>query len=164
MSEKEMKYSRPHPVVDLQYQGESVEIDEVMAPLIKAIWDAGIETMMCCQEAWPGLAWIEFTSVDEALKFLNIAVVYDDTKDSLFARASMHSLSSGNCPDWEYQLNVMDALELEPPRKKGSEAYFWASVGIYFPHEDMEVILQRFLDFNEAKQCEANLDESSLGV
>ncbi|MFC5187961.1 hypothetical protein [Actinomadura harenae] len=31
--------------------GETVEVDELMAPLVQALWAAGYATIMCCQDA-----------------------------------------------------------------------------------------------------------------
>lgn len=57
----------PHPDVPMAYRGETVLIDEEIAPLIRAMWSAEIPTMFCCQghevpsgqdpNAW---AWMAF--------------------------------------------------------------------------------------------------------
>ncbi|MEV5573937.1 hypothetical protein AB0L06_28195 [Spirillospora sp. NPDC052269] len=31
--------------------GETIEVDELMVPLVKALWAAGYATLMCCQDA-----------------------------------------------------------------------------------------------------------------
>jgi hypothetical protein len=56
---------QPHPTVTL----DGIEIDEELAPLIRKLWDAGVKTSSCCQEGEPGVAWIQFPSPAEALRF-----------------------------------------------------------------------------------------------
>jgi hypothetical protein len=48
---------------------ETIEVDEGLAPLLKAIWDLGIMTCNSCQENKPGIMWIEFlTSISTRKK------------------------------------------------------------------------------------------------
>jgi hypothetical protein len=56
----------PHPTVTL----DGIEIDADLAPLIGKLWDAGVKTTSCCQEGEPGVAWIQFPSRAEALRFV----------------------------------------------------------------------------------------------
>jgi hypothetical protein len=48
---------------------DGIKIDEELAPLIAKLWDAGVKTTSCCQEREPGVAWIQFPSPAEAMKF-----------------------------------------------------------------------------------------------
>ena len=50
-----------------------VEIDEMLAPLIRLVWAAGIQTSQCCQEERPGEAYIEFPGTGEVEEFLDVA-------------------------------------------------------------------------------------------
>ena len=50
-----------------------IEIDVRLAPLIRLLWQRGIETNECCQEFNPGLACIEFPGTTEAMEFLEVA-------------------------------------------------------------------------------------------
>lgn len=46
-----------------------IEVDELMAPLLQAIWSQGIITSNSCQENRPGVMWIEFFSAVDAEAF-----------------------------------------------------------------------------------------------
>ncbi len=48
-------------------------IDAKLAPLVRLLWARGILTEQCCEERWPGLAWIVFPSTSEASEFLYVA-------------------------------------------------------------------------------------------
>ncbi len=48
---------------------QMVEVDEGIAPLLKAIWNLGITTCNSCQENKPGLVWIEFLKAEDAEAF-----------------------------------------------------------------------------------------------
>lgn len=78
------KTRQPHRQVRLNYLNEIVEIDEELASLIQATWKAGIGTIMCCQEFDDGIAWIEFESMPDLLKLVNIVIRYDG--DSIYNR------------------------------------------------------------------------------
>lgn len=61
--------------------GRVAEVDELMAPLISALWKSGYTTQGSCQEqdgtTWPGdtrgAAWVGFASKAEAERFPRIA-------------------------------------------------------------------------------------------
>src|SRR4051812_28525653 len=54
-------------------EGEALDIDVLLAPLIRELWRLEIETEQCCQEEWPGLASIVFPGTGEATDFLWVA-------------------------------------------------------------------------------------------
>ena len=54
-------------------EGEALDIDVLLAPLIRELWRLEIETEQCCQEEWPGLASIVFPGTGEAADFLWVA-------------------------------------------------------------------------------------------
>ena len=141
--------SRPHKTVLLHYQNEDVEIDEVLAPLIQEIWKADIVTMMSCQETESGIAWIEFDSMDDLLKFLNIVSEYEEGVDTLYNRINHQLTGDITKPIWHYQVNLQDLDEYEPDREDGGLVDFLATVGIYFPHEDLPIIFERIQAFNQ---------------
>ena len=141
---------QPHRQVKLHYNHELVEIDEDLAPLIQEIWRANIKTIMCCQEVQDGIAWIEFESIRDMLKFLNLTVNFDgDHKDSLYNRVYTQNLSGTLLPDWEYQINLMDIGEHDPDRQVGGNVLFEATVGIYFPQHDISHLLKQLSEINQ---------------
>jgi hypothetical protein len=73
-AEKLMRH--PHPTVKLRcplFDGEPIEVDKLLAPLMPLIWAKGIPTFQCCQEADPGLAQIEFPDTQSVEAFLTVA-------------------------------------------------------------------------------------------
>jgi hypothetical protein len=58
--------SRKEAVGAYNLDGESVEVDEELAPLILALSQLGIETLNSCQENKPGIAWVEFATTADA--------------------------------------------------------------------------------------------------
>ena len=51
-----------------------IQIDKAVAPIIKELWSAGIETQFCCEEISSGVAHIVFGHTDAALVFVNKTV------------------------------------------------------------------------------------------
>jgi hypothetical protein len=62
-----------HKTVKVTLGGEQWDIDVKLGPLIRLLWAAGITTVQCCQEARPGLAYIEFPGAAEVEGFLCMA-------------------------------------------------------------------------------------------
>ena len=70
-----------HPTKRVHVGPWAADIDVLIAPLIRDIWKAGIETRQCCQSyAWLGVKgrriWVQFPGSVELAKFLN-AVTHD---------------------------------------------------------------------------------------
>ena len=141
----------PHPTVSFTYKNENVDIDELLAPLIIEIWKAGIGTWMSCQEVEVGIAWIEFDSVDDLLKFANIAISYDADVNSTYNRIEWNRKTLGmTLPEWEFRFSLMDMnySDSDSERIFGNEVDFVATVGAYFPHEDIAPMLSRLREYN----------------
>lgn len=66
-----------HVTLTLTLDGEPVEIDEGIAPVIEALWARGIRTLSSCEDGGTagqpstpaGVAWIAFASRDDARAF-----------------------------------------------------------------------------------------------
>jgi hypothetical protein len=61
------------PGCPLAGDGETTNVDVLLAPLIREVWRLGIATYQCCQEEWPGLASITFPGTVETMDFLRVA-------------------------------------------------------------------------------------------
>lgn len=129
-----------HKTVTVEIGDCREEIDEVLAPLIAAIWQAGIKTIMCCQETDPEIAWIEFDSVGDLEGFLNIVARYEVGVDNLYNRINHELTGEMSAPAWEYQLNPLDLNQCNS-YQGATEIDF--TVGVYFPISDIPVILDR---------------------
>jgi hypothetical protein len=70
-----------HKQTRVAWQGREAEVDEELAPLILALWKAGIDTLLSCQENRPGVAWICFPTARDAKNLLDAVAVCPDQKD-----------------------------------------------------------------------------------
>lgn len=147
MSHREI---RKHRATIVQVGETKEEIDVMLAPLIEEIWKAGIETLMSCQETEPGMAWIEFPSVEELVQFLNIVADHEAGIDTLYNRISNQLNGPLSARSWEYQLNLDDGgLSLDRAISFTGPPDFYATVGVYFPHGDLPILLDRMKANNE---------------
>lgn len=74
-----------HPTVALVTpEGDQVQIDVDLAPIIRAVWAAGIETSVSCQEGIDGRAMIGFVSLADMEMFYDLACDAMHMDDVLF--------------------------------------------------------------------------------
>ena len=146
----ENQNQRPHATVTVEVGSWCEEIDEALAPLIRQIWIAGIETDMSCQETEPGIAWIEFPGIEALFRFLNLVTRYESGVDTLYNRIRYQLTGPMSAPVWEYQLNLMDLFEGQEEQTNDGLTYFDATVGVYFPATDIPVLLERLQAINNA--------------
>lgn len=151
-----------HKQVPVEWRGWRAEVDEEMAPLILALWRAGIATTLSYQENQPGIAWIAFATPEDARQFLNRVAVYPATAD---LRGVDGRSDAGNTPfwetlyeritgngdegNWDYRVWVDDfgvSEELvgdEVVTTHVGPADFEFNVSIRFPRTDLPLILER---------------------
>lgn len=70
--------AEPHPTEVLGYHGDPddpVEIDVEIVPLVRAVWAAGFDTELSCQDH-DGYVWLEFPG-KHAQRFLNALAARD---------------------------------------------------------------------------------------
>lgn len=139
-----------HRTVIVEIGAWREEIDEALAPLIREIWTTGIETMMCCQEVEPGIAWIEFPSVEELFRFLNLVTRYEAGIDTLYNRINHQRTGPMSAPVWEYRLDLMDIFEGQEEQVIDGLACFEGMASVFFPTTDIPVLLQRLQAVNAA--------------
>ena len=141
---------RQHKTVIVEEGEWKAKIDERLAPLIRAIWKAGIETTMCCQEFHRGIAWIAFASADDLTAFLNLVGIYESGDDTLYNRINYRN-GAISAPLWEYFVNVGDLQENNgyhgPPD-------FNITIGLFFPVCDIPALLKRLTDIAATGQEE----------
>lgn len=88
-----------------------IEVDEGIAPLLKAIWNWGIITCNSCQENKPGIMWIEFLAAEDAEAFLTRIVSGLDSIDRPEADNWLYSRITGGDGGWQYAAHPHDARE-----------------------------------------------------
>ena len=81
-----------HKTVKVMLGEEQWDIDVKLAPLIPLLWAAGIRTEQCCQEAHPGLAYIEFPGAADVEGFLCMA-----QRRYQVGLAQLHERLEGRC-------------------------------------------------------------------
>lgn len=88
-----------------------IEVDEGIAPLLQAIWNAGINTCNSCQENKPGIIWIEFLAAVDAEAFLTRVVSGLDPVNNPEADDWLYSRVIGANGGWQYTAHPHDARE-----------------------------------------------------
>jgi hypothetical protein len=135
-----------HPTTRLiTPQGEHVDIDIEIAPIIEALWRLGIPTVQCCQGPWDdyGYGFIEFPSAAAVEAFLD-ALRLEPTKDadSLYQRVGDGYLSDVY-PDrwriWRYDVQPWPDHDVTPAR-------FECAITVSFPPSDLPELTRRLLD------------------
>lgn len=150
-----------HRTVHLEYDKQSAEVDEGIAPLILELWKADIWTLMCCEENRPGIMWIEFVTTMDAEEFLNIIAPYEEGIESLYNRVRQewgYSDSREVAGLWEYSVHPDDFSVSETENENGDwvehstgDSNFNFSLGVRFPKSDYPLLLERIKEFNEKK-------------
>lgn len=102
-----------HKTVRVRCNGMDARIDEMLAPLIKRLWQFKILTYNCCQENRPGIAWIEFATSNDAAMFLNIVASHyfpskRDLKTYKFWDTIYGRMTRPSFGEWEYTPLVME--------------------------------------------------------
>jgi len=137
-----------------------VHIDELLAPLIKAMWKAGIHTCECCQEVdyggfWPnreGKAWIGIEDFKYFGVLTNI-VLKADPDDVLTQRTSIYTI-----PDTMDFVSEGWLTEISPEffMMHSGEEVLGYSVDWYFPQEDIPILTKRLNEFTGGRWVELN--------
>lgn len=141
-----------HKQVKITHGKMSAEVDEGIAELILEIWKHGIDTIMSCEENQQGTVWIDFLTVNDGERFLNLVGGRFPSKakkpwETLYGRI----FGFGTQGDWSYNLCIND-LNATPVTDENediveyevsgrAEVYF--SLSIRFPQSDIPLILKR---------------------
>lgn len=137
------------------------DVDHGIAPLIMEIWKAGIATVMSCEENQPGIIWIQFLEVEDAVTFLNIVAPYEETWESIYNRARLGWEPSDKkllLPFWTYDVSPEDLSLQEECNDNGDvtgeshcgQPCFVFSLSIRFPQEDYALVLNRITEHNRS--------------
>lgn len=141
--------TRPHAAVVVQVGDQKAEIDEALAPLIRELWLAGIETLMCCQEYLPGRAWIEFTNPFSLQRFLNLVATFEISDDSVYDRVAFHLHHPEATDRWDYRLNAHDQGGHENEDETvGHQVDITFTAEVEFPLGDLPTVILRMQQHN----------------
>jgi hypothetical protein len=155
--ETEQVWTTCHPQVRVKHGPLEADVDVEIAPLIKELWRAGVDTVMSCQDNTAGRVWIQFFSSQSLERFLNIVGEYEEGEGSLYDRIQ----SADDCttrPDrggWWYSLCPSDVAcdeEDDHDEEAGADEWlepqFAACLSVRFPRADLPTVLQRLKQFN----------------
>ena len=126
---------------------EMIEVDEGVAPLLKAVWDFGIRTCNSCQENKPGIIWIEFPTSEDVEAFLTHVISGIDLANSSEADNWLYSRIIGENGGWQYNAHPHDFREyINEVRgtvelKTSEPCGITISISIRFPVGDYERLL-----------------------
>jgi len=121
-----------------------IEVDEMMAPLLEAIWSFGLITCNSCQENKPGIMWIEFLSAEDAEAFITRIVSGLDPINNPKADNWLYSRIKGSSWGWQYTAHPHDVREYIDPEcgtielDASQSCAFTLSISIRFPKSDYE--------------------------
>jgi hypothetical protein len=156
-----------HPEQDVfnPFEGEQTSIDVELAVLVARVWQRGIRTASCCQEAgpdWPeheGKAYIAFPTVYDAERFLEIAAgSFSEELESLYNRVVFHGASIETEGDWAQRRRFavegwaadLNRDYVESEEGNGDVPVVFGpppielAVAVYFPRADIAELERRF--------------------
>jgi hypothetical protein len=143
-----------HKTVSVSSGDLVADIDEKIAPLIKRLWDLGLQTSNSCEDNVPqGWVWIEFDSCSDAQRFLNLVADYSEDRNSLYNRIRQGWDSDDDELFWKYDVIpndlgvAMDLVVDEDGDESIDETFlgksdFIFSVSIRFPQTDLEQVMK----------------------
>jgi transcriptional regulator with XRE-family HTH domain len=154
-------YFGTHRQVQVRVGECNAKIDKGIAPLIKEMWLAGIETAMSCQQD-EGRVWIRFPRVRGAKKFLKIVAGHENAE--LYTRMTRKRTDERRL--WKYEADVCDFAMTYYIDKFREIAYnppadFDFSVTVHFPPQDLPIVLERLKEHNRKRASEAAVSKAS---
>lgn len=155
---EQIRNPRRHETVTVSVGNRCEEIDIQIAPLIREIWLADIETMMSCEEVSPGIAWIEFPEVEELVQFLNIVTRYEPGADTLYNRICSQVVGPMSTAPWEYAFNLSDIFDGQEEQLNDGAVSFFASVGVYFPTSEIALLIERLRSPNSVEGSSESME------
>jgi len=141
----------PHPTRLIRHGPFEAEVDEELAPLVLGLWRAGIETASACQDeaesdaevggagaaAHRGRAYVEFVSLDDALRFYDLVAASGCDDEGLYARIGSHAVPGS----WEARLTMYDTrLTTGTGDLSGPPRFAAGVVRVRFPRTDIAAL------------------------
>jgi len=153
-----MRQSRFHKTVRVVSGQWHADIDVEIAPLIKALWRAGIETTGSCQDSPRGWVWLAFPHpsfeafVKRVVESANAVEVQQGvpsvgSRDDLFVVRPTDALrqrataTTGSDKDWRY---IVVPQQTVPRRVGNHEVELTIHYAVVFPAIDLAPVTQLF--------------------
>lgn len=146
---------RRHEAVILRDRfGDEVEIDVGIAPLIKELWRAGIDTWESCEDD-DGMVWIDLDQWDNIAFIKIVAGEYDDDIDSLHNRVMQGWKHNDGSLDGQWRYGVaLNEYSWDPAPPPGVPPTSLI-VSIRFPRSDYKEVLRLVRRFNAKRKSGA---------
>jgi hypothetical protein len=160
--------STQHEQIRVEVNGWHAEVDKGLAPLIKELWKANIDTSNSCEdnrpghadngtvtdprkvERWPdGCVWIQMPASCAHI-FVEIIVDFEGDRE-LYYR--IIDPDPENNKAWEFDTELVDYTRLNPESDGPVNLEF--AISVRFPKEDLEKVYGKVRAYNE-KQAHNN--------
>ncbi|NKR10646.1 MULTISPECIES: hypothetical protein [unclassified Paenarthrobacter] len=126
------KSSKPGLAGHPQSEIDGIEVDHLMAPLLRALWDLGLETQFSCQGDAD-----HYTAHEPLLNFNRSQIVFADYDQACkFVRKTMELMDSAAYSEGGIDITTMDPMD---------GAAFRAAV--WFPPQLLEPITRQWVEF-----------------
>jgi hypothetical protein len=149
-----------HSTVTVQVGPLKEEIDELIAPLIREIWIAGIETDMSCQGDEAGSVWICFPDETNLIMFLNVVAQYEEGANTLYNRINPRWQDLLSSPDaWTFELIPHDCgLDWDNADCESHDGHpdFFFAYSLRFPRSDLTTLFERLKRHNQGSELQTN--------
>lgn len=146
-----------HPTVPVRAGNREAGIDALIAPLIRALWERGIDTYSCCQggseRTYEQRVWIAFRHVRDGERWLRGILVRSADKDSLYQRVRRAGALMQHDPlAWYFAVHVEDSGEWDSrvprvplpfPASYEDSAGLRFSLSVWFPRSDLDEVIRR---------------------
>ncbi len=154
MSDMQQRFHKAVTVVVGPWQAE---IDEMIAPLIRETWNAGIETIMSCQSVPEGQVWIQFASLGDLERFLGIVAEFSHDPNSIYNRIMLNQRPDDFDRCWSIDVNPFDVAFPDPgdellvgdcSRRTSIRIEFY----VRFPQDDLPGVIAKLQQYNRVVQ------------
>jgi hypothetical protein len=139
----------------IAWKDKEADVDEEIAPLILAIWQAGFDTTNSCQETpMDGRVWIQFDALHGAKTFLNLV-----GRGHLMKDDRIEGYEGNWHQGWEYRIECCPLRELQVPegvpiwlrferdglwfQKPNPACFEFYKCSVRFPRADLPATLER---------------------
>jgi hypothetical protein len=164
-----------HETVRVRVGEREAEIDKAIAPLIRELWKADIETVMSCEGSPQGWVWVEFFTFRDAEEFLSIAANQYEAEppyECLYQRIARQWQSTAEpyeADDWQYEVHPEDISLIWRHDFDGvhvgwepdGPAELVLCVSVRFPRRDLPAVMMRLREFNDGA-CDALLPSAAV--
>ncbi|AYV84193.1 MAG: hypothetical protein Hyperionvirus19_17 [Hyperionvirus sp.] len=143
-----------HETVVLDFFGNEVEIDKKISQLIQELWKADIITRLSSEDNVPeGYVWIQFDTLVDFAKFMDVIFLGEDYKNDVFKRSISDFCYPGK--KWKFRVNISGEDDYMDDNDDGGfenakniVKNIRLNPSVRFPHEDQPYVYEKIKKFN----------------